>query len=125
MPRAGVDVDMRIDAALADEPQLIEALEQWSSNLRPLADQDQDFGVSQPFRECVEILDVVVPDGDFVACELLETGKGAQRIVIVVEDGDSHGGSALRRSRKARPVTATTSVREVNTCTVLDRPGTI
>src|SRR6266496_5298315 len=109
MPRAGVDVDVWIDAALADEPQLIEALEQWSSNLRPLADQDQDFGVSQPFRERVEVLDAVVPDGDFVACELLETGKRAQRIVIVVEDGDSHCGSALRRSRKARPVVATAS----------------
>ena len=46
MPRAGVDVDVRIDAALADEPQLIEALEQWSADLRPLADQDQDYGVS-------------------------------------------------------------------------------
>src|SRR6266542_4631780 len=103
MARAGVDVDVRIDAALADEPQLIEALEQWSSNLRPLADQDQDFGVFQPFRERVEILDAVVPDGDFVACELLKTGKGAQRVVIVVEDGDPHCGNALRRSRKARP----------------------
>src|SRR5437016_12456375 len=106
MARAGVDVDVRIDAALADEPQLVEALEQWSSNLRPLADQDQDFGVSQPFRERVEILAAVVPDGDFVACVLAETGKGAQRIVIVVEDGDSHCGSVLRRSRKARPITS-------------------
>jgi hypothetical protein len=50
----------RIDAALADEPQLIEALQQWSANLRPLADQDEDFGVSQPIRERVEILGAVV-----------------------------------------------------------------
>jgi hypothetical protein len=96
-------VDVRIDATLADELQLVEAFEQWSSNLRPLADQDQDFGFSQPFRERVEILHAVVPDGDFVACKLLETGQGAQRIVIVVEDGDLHCGRVLRRSRTARP----------------------
>jgi hypothetical protein len=51
---------------------------------------NQDFGVSQPFRERVEILGAVVPDGDVVACELLETGKRAQRVVIVVEDRNSH-----------------------------------
>jgi hypothetical protein len=67
-----------------------EALEQWSSDLRPLTDQDEDFGVSQPIRELVESLGAVVPDGDVVACELLETGKRAQRVVIVVEDRDSH-----------------------------------
>jgi hypothetical protein len=81
---------VRIDAALADKPQLIEAREQWSSNLRPLADQDQDFGVSQPFCKRVEILGAVVPDADVVACELPKTGKRAQRAVIVVEDRNSH-----------------------------------
>jgi hypothetical protein len=47
LPRAGVDVDVRIDAALADQLQLAKAFEQWSSNFRPLSDQDQDFGFTQ------------------------------------------------------------------------------
>ena len=52
-PRAGVDVDMRVDAALADQAQLGQALEQRRADLGALADQHQHFGVAQPLGERV------------------------------------------------------------------------
>ena len=71
-PRAGVDIDMRIDAALADQPQLRQPLQQRRADLRALADQHQRLGVAQPLRQRVDVLDVIVPDRDVVAGELAE-----------------------------------------------------
>ena len=51
VPRAGVDVDVRIDAALADELELRQALEQRRADRRALADQHQRLGVLQPLGE--------------------------------------------------------------------------
>jgi hypothetical protein len=45
-PGAGVDVDVRIDAALADQLELGEPLQERRADLRPLADQDQHFGIA-------------------------------------------------------------------------------
>ena len=89
-PRAGVDVDVRIDAALADQLELGQPLEQRRANLRPLADQHQRFGIAQPFGQRVDVLDVIVPDRDVMSGELAEAGQGAQRVVVIVEDGDFH-----------------------------------
>ena len=89
-PRAGVDVDVRIDAALADEPQLRQALEQRRADLGALADQHQRLGVPQPLGQRVDVLDVIVPDRDVVAGQLREAGQRAQRVEVVVEDGDLH-----------------------------------
>ena len=50
-PRAGVDVDVRIDAALADQPQLRQLLQQRRADLRALADEHQRLGVAQPLGE--------------------------------------------------------------------------
>ena len=60
-PRAGLDVDVRIDTALTDEFQLVEAFEQRGPNLRPFADKDQNLSVSQPFRERLDIPRSIVP----------------------------------------------------------------
>ena len=64
---AGVDVDVRIDAALADQPELGQALDQRCADMGALADQHQRFGVLQPLGQRVDVLDVVVPDLDLVA----------------------------------------------------------
>src|SRR3954453_9166077 len=82
---------MRIDAALADQLQLRQPLQQWRADLRALADQHQRLGILEPRREGVDVLDVVVMDGDGVAVELAEAIERAQRVEIVVEDGDVHG----------------------------------
>ena len=89
-PGAGVDVDVRIDAALADQLQLRQPLQQRRADLRALADQHQRFGVAQPLGERIDVLDVIVPDRDVVSRELAEAVEGAQRVEIVVEDGNLH-----------------------------------
>src|SRR6185437_12190369 len=89
-PRAGIDVDMRINAALADQLQLRQPLQQRRANLRTLADQHQRLGILQPLSEPGDILDVVVPDRDIVVPQPGEAIEGTYRIEIVVEDGDLH-----------------------------------
>ena len=53
--RASLDVDVRVDAALADEPELVQPLEQRRADLGPLADQHQRFGLPQPLGEDQEM----------------------------------------------------------------------
>jgi len=66
---------MRVHAALADELQLVQTIEQGSLDLGPFADEDQCLGVLQARRERVYVLDVIVPDFDLVAIQLPKTGK--------------------------------------------------
>src|SRR5581483_5679327 len=63
-PGEGVDVDVRIDAPLADQLQLWHPLDERGADLGALADEDERFGVLQPLGELVGVLDVVVPDLD-------------------------------------------------------------
>ena len=70
--RAGVDVDMRIDAALADELEIGQAFEQRRADFGALADQHQRFGARKPLGQRVEVLDVIVPDRDVVAASFLK-----------------------------------------------------
>jgi hypothetical protein len=50
-PRTRLDVDMRIDTALAYEPQPGKAFEQRRRNFCPFTNQDYRLGVSQPVGE--------------------------------------------------------------------------
>ena len=104
--RAGVDVDVRIDAALADELELGQAFEQRCADLRALADQDQHLGVLQAFGQRVEVLDMVVPDRDVVAVELPEAGQRPHGVVIVVENRDFHSTGPLATIAVAGPTIA-------------------
>ena len=88
--RTGIDVDVRVDAALADEPKLVQSMEQRRADLSPLAYQHQHFGIPQSFGQRIDILDVIVPDLDFVTCQLFEAVEGAKRIVIIIKNGDLH-----------------------------------
>ena len=90
-PRARLDVDVRIDAALTDQAKPRQPLEQGCADLGALADQHQRFGVAQALRQRVDVLYVIVPDRDVVPVELGEAAERAQRVVVVVEDGDFHG----------------------------------
>ena len=60
------------------------------ADLRALADQHQRLGIPQAFRQRIDILDVIVPDGDVVSGQLAEAIEGAQRVEIIVEDRDLH-----------------------------------
>src|SRR4029434_417549 len=100
----GIDVDVRVDAALADEPKLVQSMEQRCADLGPLAYQHQHFRIPQSFGQGIDILDVIVPDRDFVTCQLFKAVEGGMRVVIVVKNGDLHkdkriaGGEASDRS---------------------------
>ena len=80
-PRTGVDVDMRIDAALADQFELLQALEQRRPDVRAFADQHQDFGFPEPRGQRPDVLDVIVPDLHVVAVEFAETRERAHSVV--------------------------------------------
>ena len=66
-PCAGLDIDVGIDAALADQPQAGEALEQRRADPRALADQQQRLTIAQPLGERVGVLHDVVPDRPLVS----------------------------------------------------------
>src|SRR5260370_31943708 len=89
-PRTGINVDMRIHAALADELQAGQALQERRPDRGAFADQHQRFGVGKAGRECIDILDVVVPDGDLMAVELAEARQRAHGVMVVIQDGDLH-----------------------------------
>src|ERR1700722_9534893 len=93
---AGVDIDVRIDAALADQFQLRQPLQQRRADLRALPDQHQRFGVAQPLRQPIDVLDVVVPDFDIMSGELAETFQRPHGVEIIVEDGNLHETLPLR-----------------------------
>ena len=77
---------MREHAALADEPEAVQPIDQRCTDLRSLANQHQGFRVLQSLGQRIDILHVIVPDFDVVSFELAETGQGAQRVVVVVKN---------------------------------------
>jgi hypothetical protein len=81
---------MRINAALADEFEIVQALEQRRANFRSFADEHQGLGVPQTLCQGIGILDVIVPDGDVVSRQLAEALQRTQRVVIVVQYGNLH-----------------------------------
>ena len=93
---AGVDVDVGIDAALGDEPEGRELLEEFGTDLGAFADEDEGFGVAEADGQGVRLLEVVVPDHDLVNGQLLEAGQGAEGVEVVVEDGDLHERAPVR-----------------------------
>jgi hypothetical protein len=99
--RAGVDIDVRVDAALADEPELRQSAEEWRGDLGALANEHERFGVAQSLGERVDVLDVIVPDLDVVPRQVREAVERPQRVLVVVEDGDLHRGRPSARRRLA------------------------
>src|SRR5580658_2399465 len=91
------------DAALADQLELPQALEQRTADFGALADQHQRLGALEPLRQRVGVLDVVVPDRDVVALELVEARERAHRVEIVVENRNFHA-AAVRVIRSASTV---------------------
>ena len=85
--RAGVDVDVWIDAALADEPQRREPRQQRRLNLRPLADEDQHFALLKTIGEHAHIVYVIVPDRHVKRRQLRKARQRVQGVEVVIQDG--------------------------------------
>src|SRR5262249_57207714 len=98
----GLDVDVRIDAALADEFKPWQAFEQVGLNLRALADEHQAFGILEPRRQRLGVLHVVVKDRHRMTLELLAAGERAHRVEIVVENRNLHALRSANRWRRSR-----------------------
>src|SRR5678816_888474 len=105
MPRAGIDIDVRIDAALTDQPQLVEAIEKRCANRGPLPYQHQGFGIPQAPGEDVNVLHVIVPDLSLVSGQLREAVESTEGVVIIVENGDLHWRPAVCRVSGIQNVT--------------------
>jgi hypothetical protein len=88
---AGLDVDVGVDAALADQAQVRQALEQFRVDPSAFADKHQRFGVAQPGGQFVDVLGVVGPHLHPVPVESAEASQGAQGVEPVVEDRHVHG----------------------------------
>src|SRR6266403_1130730 len=94
---------MGIDAALADQLQLRQPFQQGRADLRALADQHQRLGVAQALGEPVDVLDMVVPDRHLMTGKLAEAIERAQRVEIIVEDGDLHAMLPWQRETVTSP----------------------
>ena len=88
--RARLDVDMRVNAALTDEPQGIQALEQRLTDLRTLSNQHENLRVLKARGEAVDILDVIVPDRYLMPVEFAKARKCTKRVEIVIENRNLH-----------------------------------
>ena len=60
--RTSLDVHMGLDASLADQLELGQAVEQLASNSFALANQDEGLGIG----EDVDIVEIIFPDGHLV-----------------------------------------------------------
>src|SRR6516225_7812824 len=89
--RTCVDVDVRIDASLADEFQPGQTFQQGGTDGSPFADQYQNVALAQPISQNVGCVHMIVPNLDLVGGEPREARQGAQGIEVVVEDADFHG----------------------------------
>lgn len=88
--RAGIDIDVWVNTALAYESEIVQSTKEGRANFSPFAYQHQHFGIPQAFSQCIDILHVIIPDLDFMACELLEALKRAKRVEIIVKNGYLH-----------------------------------
>src|SRR6266511_1270421 len=103
-PGAGLDLDMGIDAHLADDAEAVEALQQRRADRCALADELQRLRVLEPLRQLVDVRGVVVPDRHLVARRLAEAPERADRVLVIVEDRDVHGcPRSLRTSAAPAP----------------------
>jgi len=97
-----VDVDVRVNASLADEFQPRKALYQRPSYFGPFSNEDERFCVAQPRCEFVNIRPVIGPDPHVMVFELRKTRKMTKRIKIVVQYADLHSRPSLSRSIQSR-----------------------
>src|SRR6516165_8554444 len=87
---SGVDVDVRIDAALADKFKSGQPLKQRRLDFRPLTKENQAFGVLQAGSKRISILNMIVPNDYVVSFQFLETRQCPQCVKVIIEDRNLH-----------------------------------
>jgi hypothetical protein len=87
---AGVDVNMRIDASLADQSQPGQPLHQLPCDSSALPEENERLRIGQALNQISDLLDMIVPYDDFVSCETSEARQASQSVEPVVKDRDFH-----------------------------------
>ena len=72
-------------------------MQEWRANLGALANEHERFGLAQSLGKRIDVLDVIVVHLDVMARQLREAVERAQRVVVIVEDGDLHRGQPSAR----------------------------
>ena len=91
VPRAGVDIDVGIHAALADQPQRREPLDQRAGDRGSFSDEDDRVKRSEPLCQSLDRPDVVREHGHVMGGEFGVARQRAQCVEVIVEDCDLHG----------------------------------
>jgi hypothetical protein len=89
-PGAGVHVDVRIHAHLADDPEPVEPRDETRRNGRSFAQQRQCLCILKPIDEDFHDLSVIVPDGHIMVGDLAEAIESSDGVLVIVEDRDIH-----------------------------------
>jgi len=84
-----------VNAALADQLERGQSLQQRRADCRSLTDQDERLAAAQALRQHLGVVHVVVPDGDVMAGQQREAGQRPQRVEIVIQNRNPHGAQAL------------------------------
>ena len=97
--RAGLDVDVRADAAgLRNQAQAGQFFEELARDVGALADQHDDVRVTQADRQLADPLDGVGVDLGGIGFELRRAVKFAHRVLVVVEDHNVHSPDCASRA---------------------------
>jgi hypothetical protein len=87
---AGIDVDVGVDASLANQFELGKALQQRPPDLGSLSDEDQGLCLRETPGEHVDLVDVIGEHSDLVIGQLLEAPECPEAVEVVIENGDAH-----------------------------------
>jgi len=93
---AANNIDMRIYAALADQLQFRQPIQQSPRDAGPFADKHESFSLSQTVCKDIFVIDMIIPYFYVMIAKFSETRKMTKRIVPVVEDCDFHSRDASR-----------------------------
>ena len=90
MTGAGLDIDMRVDAALADQLEVRKAGKQCLGHGCTFAKKDETFCIGQAFMQDGGIFGVIRPDCHVMTVEPGEGRQGLQCVEPVVQNMDPH-----------------------------------
>lgn len=90
MRRAGFQIDVRIDASLADQLEIRQLFDKFAVNFGTFPDENENFGISQSLRKPVVVLEVIIPDRHLMGLQLGETVEFSNGVEVVIENSDIH-----------------------------------
>jgi hypothetical protein len=103
MPGACFKVDVRGMAELTYQFQLWQSTQQCFSDGGALPDQYQGFDITQPVRQHINLLTVVIPNCDLLTSELKKAIQGSNSILVIVKYCNIHCGAFSKLLEQPNP----------------------